>query len=104
MRAPFERDIAQGDTIELYFWLRAAKLPKGKEVGKVDVMIGRNVKPHDTIIVHEINPTESWKMYKVSGAAGVDFPMSESDMGFNLGKMKQTIEFGPFFAVRAPRE
>lgn len=102
MKAPFEKDIVSGDAIELYFWLRAAKLPKGNDTGKVEAVIGRNVKPHDTIVVHEVLPTAEWKMYKIAGTAGTDFPMSESDMGFNLGKMKQTIEFGPFYAVKAP--
>ena len=101
MRAPFEKDVSSGDNVELYFWLRAAKLPKGKDAGMVDVMIGRNVKPHDTIIVHEIQPTTDWKMYKIAGTAGTEFPFSESEMGFNLGKTKQTIEFGPFYAVKA---
>jgi len=101
MRAPFDKDVAKGETLELYFWLRAAKTPKGQDAGKVDVMIGRNEEPYDTIIVHEIQPTTTWKMYKVSGVAGADFPASSSNMGFNLAKAKQTIEFGPFYAVKA---
>lgn len=101
MRAPFDKDISSGETLELYFWLRAAKTPKGQDAGKVDVMIGRNEEPYDTIIVHEIQPTTEWKMYKVSGVAGANFPAKESNMGFNLAKAKQTIEFGPFYAVKA---
>ena len=104
MRAPFDKDVASGDNLEVYFWMRAAKLPKGKDAGKVDVMLGRNVEPHDTVVVEEINPALEWKMYKVSGVAGADFPADKADMGFNLGKMKQTIEFGPFYAVRVPAE
>lgn len=102
MKAPFDKDIAKGDTIEMYFWLRAAKTPKGQDAGKVDVVIGRDVEPYDTIIVDEIRPTTTWKMYKVSGIAEANFPADKSDMGFNLAKAKQTIEFGPFYAVKAP--
>jgi hypothetical protein len=104
MKAEFDQDISSGDNIELYFWLRAESIQKGKETGKVEAVIGRNVKPHDTVIVHEILPTTEWKMYKVSGTAGTEFPSSESDMGFNIGLMKQTIEFGPFYAIKAPAE
>lgn len=101
MKAPFDKDISKGDTIELYFWMRAEKTPKGQDAGKVDVVIGRNVEPYDTIIVHEIQPTATWQMYKVSGVAEADFSAAKSDMGFNLAKQKQTIEFGPFYAVKA---
>lgn len=103
MRAPFDNDIAEGDEIALYFWMRASKLQKGYDSGKVDAVIGRNVEPYDTIIVEEIQPTSTWTMYKVTGTAGRNFSASQSDMGFNLGKAKQTIEFGPFFAVRLPK-
>ena len=100
MKAPFETDVANGEEVAIYVWMRAAKLPKGTDSGKVDVVLGRNVKPYDTVVVHEVNPTEEWKMYRVSGTAGADFPAADSDMGFNLGKAKQTIEFGPFYAIK----
>lgn len=99
MRAPFERDVSAGQTVELYFWARASKLPRKKDTGKISVALGRNVEPYDTAVVQEIMPTEEWKMYRVSGVAERDFPISESDMGFNFGFEKQTIELGPFFAI-----
>lgn len=99
MRAPFERDVAAGQTVEIYFWARASKLPRKKDTGKISVALGRNVEPYDTAVVQEILPTEEWKMYRVSGVAERDFPVSESDMGFNFGFEKQTIELGPFFAI-----
>lgn len=99
MRAPFDASVAAGEEIEVYFWARAAKLPRGQESGKIGVVLGRNVEPHDTVVNQEIMPTADWKMYKVSGVAERDFPTDESDMGFNMGFAKQTIELGPFFAV-----
>lgn len=100
MRAPFDRDIAAGDQIEVYFWARASKLPRKKDTGKIGVAIGRDVEPYDTVLNAEILPTEEWKMYRVSGVAERDFPTSESDMGFNFGFEKQTIELGPFYAIK----
>lgn len=99
MRAPYEKNVSAGETIEIYFWARASKLPRGKDTGKVTVALGRNQEPYDTVIDQDILPTEIWKMYRVSGVAGADFPVDQSDMGFNFGHMKQTIELGPFFAV-----
>ena len=99
MRAPFDQDISAGEQIEVYFWARASKLPKKKESGKISVVVGRNEEPHDTIVDTQILPTAEWKMYRVSGTAERDFPTSESDMGFNFGFEKQTIELGPFYAI-----
>lgn len=99
MRAPFDQSVSAGEEVSIYFWARASKLPRGQEAGKIGVVLGRNVEPHDTVVNQEIMPSDAWKMYKVSGVAERDFPISESDMGFNMGFAKQTIELGPFFAV-----
>jgi len=99
MRAPFEKDISAGEQIEIYFWARASKLPKGRDAGKIGVALGRDKEPYDTVMSQEILPTTEWKMYRISGKAEANFPVSESDMGFNFGFAKQTIELGPFFAI-----
>ena len=99
MRAPFDRDVAAGQTVEIYFWARASKLPRKKDTGKISVALGRNIEPYDTAVVAEILPTSEWKMYRASGVAERNFPTDESDMGFNFGFDKQTIELGPFFAI-----
>lgn len=99
MRAPFDKDISSGEEIEVYFWARAAKPARRSDTGKIGVAIGRDVEPYDTVLNAEILPTEEWKMYRVSGVAERDFPASESDMGFNFGFEKQTIELGPFYAI-----
>jgi len=99
MRAPYEKDVSAGEQIEVYFWARASKLPKGRDAGKIGVALGRDKEPYDTVMSQEILPTTDWKMYRVTGTAGADFPVSESEMGFNFGYVKQTIELGPFFAI-----
>ncbi len=99
MRAPFDKDILAGQEVEVYFWARASKPPRRSETGKISVAVGRDVEPYDTVVNQEILPTEEWKMYRVAGVAERDFPTSESDMGFNFGFEKQTIELGPFYAI-----
>ena len=99
MRAPFDRDVSAGQQVDIFFWARASKLPRKAETGKINVALGRNEEPYDTVVNQEILPTADWQMYRVSGVAERDFPISESDMGFNFGYEKQTIELGPFFAV-----
>ena len=101
MRAPFDANVVAGDQIDIYFWARAEQIPRGKDTGHISVVLGRNVEPYDTVIDQEIMPSADWKMYRVSGTAGVDFPSSEADMGFNFGAAKQTIELGPFYAIKA---
>jgi len=99
MRAPFAADISAGEQIELYFWARAEKTPKNKDTGKIGVVLQRDEEPYDSVVNVEILPTTEWKMYRVAGTAERDFPADESDMGFNFGFEKQTIELGPFYAI-----
>ena len=99
MRARLDKDLASGEKVEIYFWARASKLSKGKEAGRIAVALNRNREPYDTVIAQDILPTTDWKMYRVSGVAATDFPVEESEMGFNFGYTKQTIELGPFYAV-----
>lgn len=99
MRAPFDKDISSGEQIEIYFWARASKLPKGRDAGKIGVVLGRDREPYDTVVNEEIMPTSEWKMYRVSGTAERNFGADESLMGFDMAFAKQTIEFGPFYVV-----
>lgn len=99
LRAPYDNNVSAGEQIDVYFWARAEKLPKGKDTGKIGVVVGRDKEPYDTIVNNEIMPTSEWKMYRVSGTAERDFPASESEMGFNFGFEKQTIQIGPFYAI-----
>lgn len=100
MRAPFDESVSAGDEIDIYFWARAEKLAKGQDTGQIAVMLGRDIEPYDTIIDQQIRPGAEWKMYRASGIAERDFAASVSEMGFNMGFAKQTIQFGPFFAVK----
>jgi len=99
LRAPYDNNVSAGEQIEVYFWARATKLPKGKDAAKIGVVVGRDKEPYDTIVNNEIMPTTDWKMYRVTGTAERDFPASESEMGFNFGFEKQTVQLGPFYAV-----
>lgn len=99
LRASVRDDITINETIEVYFWARATKFSKGRDSGKVGVMMGRNEEPYDTIVNQDILPTKEWKMYKISGVSQADFPADQTEMGFNMGAMKQTLQFGPFYAV-----
>ncbi|MGC6498693.1 MAG: hypothetical protein ACON4C_00755 [Henriciella sp.] len=100
IRAPFEVDISAGDEIDIYFWARASRLARGAETGRIGAVLGRKVPPYDTVMNEQVRPGPEWKMYKVSAVAERDFPASETDMGFDLGFEKQTIELGPYFAVK----
>ena len=104
LRAPTEKAISEGDEIAVFFWLRAATLPRGQDAGRVDVVVQRKEEPYDDVVLQEIQPGTDWRMYKVSGVANADFQPEETEFGFNLGKAKQTIEFGPFYAAKVPQD
>lgn len=98
-RLDMSTDIAKDDVILVSFWARAHKVAKGKEAGRMQVALQRNVEPYDQIILEDIAPGPDWKLYNVAGTAARDYTAKKTNLNFNLAKAKQTIEFGPFYIM-----
>lgn len=98
-RLPMKTSIAEDDVILMSFWARAAKPPKGRDFGDVTVTIQRNVEPYDSVIEERMKLGKEWKLHNVSGKAGRDYAADKTRINFNLGRAKQTIEFGQFYVM-----
>ena len=98
-RIPMTEDIQKDDVIIVSFWARAAKVAKGKDIGKIVAVLQRKVEPYDSIFEEHIDLGKEWKLHHVSGKAERDYSADETSMNFNLAKAKQTIEFGQFYVM-----
>jgi len=98
-RIPMTESIEKDDVILMSFWARAAKPPKGREVGDISVNIQRNVEPYDSILEERMELGQEWKLYSVAGTAGRDYNMKKTQINFNLARAKQTVEFGQFYVM-----
>jgi len=90
-------EVQKGDKIEIGFWARTEKAPKGKELSEIVVYVGRNEEPFDRIISEEFMPGKEWRYHTLEAVSKSYMPKGEVKAEFQLGKHKQTIEFGPVF-------
>jgi len=90
-------EVKKGDKIAISFWARTEKAPKGQELSEIVVYVGRNEEPYDRIISEEFMPGKEWKLYTLEAVSESYMPKGEVKAEFQLGKHKQTIEFGPVF-------
>lgn len=92
--------IAKGDEVQVLYWVRTAKAPKGADAAKVTLFLGRNAEPYDNILSHDFNPGSDWEMKQVTGTANADFPAGKVKLEYQIGKSIQTVEFGPVYVSK----
>lgn len=89
--------VKKGDEVEINFWARTAKAPKGYDTGSIIVFVGRNQEPFDYIISEEFFPGPEWKMHTLRGIAQTDYAAGKIKAEYQLAKRKQTVEFGSMY-------
>ena len=97
---PITEPVASGDRVQVYYWLRTSKPPKGSDTASVNVFLGRNEEPYDNIVATTLQPGSEWELKSVTGTAGADFPAGKLKLEFQIGSAKQTVELGPVYVSR----
>jgi hypothetical protein len=100
LRFDVPQAINKGDKIQVIYWARTAKAPKGSERAKVSMYLGRNVDPYDNVFAKDFEPNTEWEMKSFTGTATSNFPAGSVKLEYQLGKAKQTVEFGPVYVSR----
>ena len=99
-RAEVEGEIKKGDTVQVIYFARTAKAPKGSDAADVSLFLGRNVEPYDYIIAEEFSPSDTWELKSMTGTAKADFPAESVKIEYQLGRAAQTVEFGPAYVSK----
>ena len=99
-RANVEGEIKKGDKIQVIYFVRTAKAPKGSDAGDVSLFLGRNIEPYDYIIAEEFAPSDTWEVKSMTGTANADFPAGTVKLEYQLGRAAQTVEFGPAYVSK----
>lgn len=93
--------ITKGDVITVAFWARAESVDGGPATASVSaVRLQQAAEPWGGIVegqVELIGP--EWKMYTVSGRAGMDADKGGAGVSLHLGATKQTVVLGPLFVL-----
>ena len=91
-------EINQGDVIHMVFWARAPKFPKDLAYTTLQgVGIQNASPPYDNILSKTVHVKEEWKKYSLTTIANKSFMPHASQIAFQVGEARHTIEFGPIF-------
>jgi len=99
IRIPMSTSIEKDDVILMSFWARTVKPQKGNEAGDITVSIQKNSEPYDSVFNERLDIGKEWKLYSVSGKAGLDYNADKTNINFNLAHAKQKLEFGQFYIM-----
>jgi hypothetical protein len=97
VKVEIEGEVKKGDKVQVFYWARTQKSAAGKDTAHISLFLGRNEEPYDYIIAEEIFPEEEWKLASVTGIAKTDFKAGKLKAEYQLGRSKQTVEFGPIY-------
>ncbi len=92
-----EKGVEKGDKISVTMWVRTERAAKGQETAEFVLFVGRNEEPFDYIMSEDVLPSGEWELLTFEAVAESDMDDDEVKVEFQLGKHKQTIEFGPIF-------
>lgn len=99
IRTPAISDIKAGDVIQIIMTARASSPDKISGTGIVEVRLQQKAAPFTGIVEDILSLSTDWRMYYINGTAAKDHAANDMDISFNIGSVKQTLEFGQFYIV-----
>ncbi len=87
--------IKKGDKLIVVLWMKAA----GTTPAPLHVRMQVNSGSYDGILDSDVTVTNTWDRYVVQGVSAADHPKGSAVLMVQLGQAKQTIDFGPAFAL-----
>ncbi|MBO9558590.1 MAG: hypothetical protein J7515_08390 [Caulobacter sp.] len=93
--------IAKGDIITIAFWAKAEPVDGGPATANISsVRVQRATSPWAGIVEGKVAVTDGeWRIYTVSGRAGMDAEQGGAGVSLHLGSAKQTVVLGPLFVL-----
>lgn len=92
MLLPVDGAVAEGEMLELEFWIRAEAAPGVKTA--VRVVHQRTSAPFNNAIEEPLRPKPAWERKVVAYRARHAWAAGESRLGFFVGTAVQTVEIG----------
>ncbi|KQY30899.1 hypothetical protein ASD21_07445 [Caulobacter sp. Root1455] len=93
--------IAKGDIITIAFWAKAEPVDGGPATADItSVRVQQSAEPWGGIVEGKVAVTDGeWRIYTVSGRAGMDADKGGAGVALHLGAAKQTVVLGPLFVL-----
>jgi hypothetical protein len=96
-----EGKITKGDVITVAFWAKAEAVDGGPATATISsVRVQQSAAPWGGIVDGKVEAIGGeWKIYTVSGRAGMDAEKGGASVTLQLGGAKQTVVLGPLFVL-----
>ncbi len=89
--------IRKGDVILLAFWAKTVTPPAGQAAGAIIANVQQSHAPYTRVGEASLSIDSTWKLYYVSGTAGMDLVAGEAAATVQLAGAAQEIALGPVF-------
>jgi GH35 family endo-1,4-beta-xylanase len=94
-------DIHKGDVLFLAFYANAREVDNEAQSGVISAFnVQRNSAPYDAAVgTAALAPLNKWRLFYAAGVARSDIAAGHGVLSAQIGSRKQTIDFGPAFAL-----
>lgn len=97
--APLGAGVTKGDAVLVAFWARAEKPAEATGSGDVQVRVQQIGEPYTGVAEAVMSVNPNWQLHYVKGIAPADYKQGEINIAFNVGRYKQTIQFGQVYVM-----
>lgn len=91
--------VEAGDTVMVAFWARASKPDARIGAGGVQARLQQKAAPYAGVVEKTFVLADRWQVHYMAGVAGESFAPGEIAVSFNVGNLKQTVEFGQYYVT-----
>ncbi|PHR92922.1 MAG: hypothetical protein COA69_06255 [Robiginitomaculum sp.] len=96
---PLVKGLRSGDAVQIMLWARASTPNEASGAGVVQVRLQLIAAPYTGVAESMVTLSENWQLHYVNGIAKQDYKAKDLVLAFNIGKVKQTVEFGQFYVL-----
>lgn len=97
--APLNAGVTKGDAVLVAFWARAEKPSEATGAADVQVRVQEIGAPYTGVAEAAMSINTNWQLHYVKGIAPADYKQGDINIAFNVGKYKQTIQFGQVYVM-----
>jgi hypothetical protein len=97
--APLTSGIAKGDAVLVAFWSRSEKPASEIGTGTAQVRVQQISEPYAGVAESAVTLGDGWQLHYVKGIAAEDLATGKINVAFNVGRYKQTVQFGQVYVM-----
>lgn len=97
--APLTAGVSAGEAVLVAFWARALKPATETGTGDLQVRVQQTAAPYAGVAESAVSIGPDWQLHYVKGIAPEDRSAADMNIAFNIGRYKQTLQFGQVYVM-----